>query len=191
MDKQVYLSRQDEIFDVLESGPQGLTGEEAARRLERYGRNILEKKGGVPLWRKFLVNFVHFFAIMLWVAAVLSFIGDMPELAIACIAVIVINGIFTFWQEFRAEKAIESLQKILPKRARVVRDGQEQDIDAEELVPGDLVVYEAGNSVSADARLIEAREMSVNNSALTGESEPQRRISEALDLERAVLADLP
>jgi magnesium-transporting ATPase (P-type) len=191
LDKQVYLSRQDEIFDVLESGPQGLTGEEAARRLERYGRNILEKKGGVPLWRKFLVNFVHFFAIMLWVAAVLSFIGDMPELAIACIAVIVINGIFTFWQEFRAEKAIESLQKILPKRARVVRDGQEQDIDAEELVPGDLVVYEAGNSVSADARLIEAREMSVNNSALTGESEPQRRISEALDLERAVLADLP
>ena len=191
MDSKVYLSRQEEVFGLLESGPEGLSSEEAQRRLQRYGRNVLEKRGGVPLWRKFLANFVHFFAIMLWVAAVLSWIGDMPELAIACVAVIVINGIFTFWQEFKAEKAIESLQKILPKRARVVRDGQERDIDAEELVPGDLVVYEAGNSVSADARLIEVREMSVNNSALTGESEPQRRIADALDSEKAVLADLP
>jgi len=191
VDSKVYLSRQEEVFGLLESGPEGLSSEEAQRRLQRYGRNVLEKRGGVPLWRKFLANFVHFFAIMLWVAAVLSWIGDMPELAIACVAVIVINGIFTFWQEFKAEKAIESLQKILPKRARVVRDGQERDIDAEELVPGDLVVYEAGNSVSADARLIEVREMSVNNSALTGESEPQRRIADALDSEKAVLADLP
>ncbi len=191
MDSKVFLTPEEQVYELLGSDPQGLTSTEAAARLEREGRNVLEKKRAVPLWRKFLVNFVHFFAIMLWVAAVLSFIANMPELAIACIAVIVINGIFTFWQEFRAEQAIESLQKILPKRVRVIREGTEQDIDAEELVSGDLVVFEAGNSVSADIRLVEAREMSVNNSALTGESEPQRRIYEALDVEKAVLADLP
>ncbi len=191
MDSKVYLTRQEEVFDLLGSGPQGLSSREAEKRLREHGRNVLEKRGGVPLWRRFLANFVHFFAIMLWVAAALSWVGDMPELAIACVAVIIINGIFTFWQEFRAEKAIESLQKILPKRARVVRDGREMDIDAEEVVPGDLVVYEAGNSISADARLISAMEMSVNNSALTGESEPQRRIADALGAEKAVLADLP
>ncbi len=191
LDKQFFQTQEEDVFGLLGSSPEGLTSGEAAARLEREGRNVLEKKRAVPLWRKFLVNFVHFFAIMLWVAAGLSFIADMPELGIACIAVIIINGIFTFWQEFRAEQAIESLQNILPKRTRVVRDGTEMDIDAEDLVSGDLVVFEAGNSVSADIRLVETREMTVNNSALTGESEPQRRISEALDIEHAVLADLP
>lgn len=142
------------------------------------------------MWRKFLVNFVHFFAIMLWIAAVLSFVAKMPELGYACIAVIIINGIFTFWQEFKAEKAIESLQKILPRKARVIRGGKETEVEAEDLVPGDLVLLEAGNNVSADARLIETREMMVNNSALTGESEPQRRIYEALDVDKAAIGDL-
>ncbi|MEW6553534.1 MAG: cation-transporting P-type ATPase [Actinomycetota bacterium] len=191
MDSKIYTVPEAQVFELLASNPEGLAPAEAARRLEQEGRNEIEKKRGTPLWRKLLVNFTHFFAIMLWFAAVLSFIADMPELGIACIAVIVINGIFTFWQEFKAERAIESLQKILPRRARVVRGGVEQEVDAEELVPGELVLLEAGNSISADARLIEAREMRVNNSALTGESEPQIRISEALGGGKAGLADLP
>ncbi len=190
MDEQVFRVAEDEVLELLDSTPEGLSPQEASKRLEEYGRNVLEKKRGTPMWRKFLVNFVHFFAILLWVAAALSFVADMPQLAYACIAVIIINGVFTFWQEFKAEKAIESLQKILPRKARVVRDGRETEIDAEELVPGDLVLFEAGNNLSADARLIEAREMMVNNSALTGESEPQRRIFEALDVDRAVVGDL-
>ncbi len=191
LENKIYAVPETAVFEYLDSSPNGLTSSEAAQRLENEGRNVIEKRRGMPLWQKFLLNFVHFFAVLLWVAAVLSFIADMPELGIACIAVIIINGIFTFWQEFKAEKAIESLQKILPRKARVLRDGVEQEVDAEELVPGELVLLEAGNSVSADARLVEAREMRVNNSALTGESEPQMRISEALGGGKASLADLP
>jgi len=190
LDKQVFHLPEDKVYELLGSTPEGLTAEEASKRLEKYGRNVLEAKRGTPLWRKFLVNFVHFFAIMLWIAAILSFVAKMPELGYACIAVIVINGIFTFWQEFKAEKAIESLQKILPRKARVIRAGKETEIEAEDLVPGDLVLLEAGNNLSADARLIEAREMMVNNSALTGESEPQRRIFEALGIDKAAVSDL-
>jgi Ca2+-transporting ATPase len=178
------------VFGLLGSSVEGIALEEAERRLEETGKNVLEAKRGTPMWRKFLVNFVHFFAIMLWIAAVLSFVAKMPELGYACIAVIIINGIFTFWQEFKAEKAIESLQKILPRKARVIRGGKETEVEAEDLVPGDLVLFEAGNNVSADARLIETREMMVNNSALTGESEPQRRIYEALDVDKAAIGDL-
>ena len=191
MDSRIYTTPESGIFELLGTAPEGLSSQDAARRLEEAGRNVIEKRRGVPLWRKFLLNFVHFFAILLWIAAGLSFVADMPELGIACIAVIVINGIFTFWQEYKAEKAIESLQKILPRKARVLREGLEQEIDAEGLVPGDLVLLEAGNSISADARLVEAREMRVNNSALTGESEPQMRISEALGEAKSSLADLP
>ena len=190
MDKKIFEVSEDQVFELLGSSQNGLTSEEANRHLLEVGRNVLEAKRGTPIWRKLLVNFIHFFAIMLWIAAILSFVAKMPQLGYACIAVIVINGIFTFWQEFKAEKAIESLQKILPKKARVIRDGEEKEIDAEELVPGDFVLFEAGNSVSADARLIESREMMVNNSALTGESEPQRRRFEALEIDRVAISDL-
>lgn len=191
MDKSVFTTSEEDVFALFGSSAEGLTEEEAARRLEEEGANVIEKKRGTPLWRKFLLNFIHFFAILLWVAAGLSFIIDMPELGIACIAVVVINGVFSFWQEYKAERAIESLQKILPKKARVVRDGVEKEVEAEHLVPGEIILLEAGNSVSADARLVEAREMRVNNSALTGESEPQLRISEALADRDASVADLP
>jgi len=191
LDKQIFQTPEEGVFELLDSSPKGLTAEEADKRLDESGRNILEKKRGTPLWRRFLYNFIHFFAAMLWIAAILSFgAAKLPELGFAIIAVIVINGVFTFFQEYRAERAIESLQRILPRRARVVRGGKEQEIDAEELVPGDLVLFEAGNSVSADIRLIDAREMTVNNSALTGESEPQRRVYEALGVEKAVVSDL-
>lgn len=137
-----------------------------------------------------LSNFVHFFAILLWVAAVLSFVAGMPELGYATIAVVVINAVFTFCQEFKAEKAIESLQKIMPRTARVLRGGEEGEVDAESLVPGDLMLLEAGNGISADARLVESSEIRVDNSALTGESEAQGRRSEALAASNAALADL-
>jgi P-type Ca2+ transporter type 2C len=190
MDKAIYAAPEDRVFELLESSPDGLRPDEAARRLDQYGHNVLEKKRGTPLWRKLVYNFLHFFAIMLWVAAALCFVADLAPLGYACIAVIIINAIFTFWQEFKAERALESLEKILPKKARVIRDGDEREIEADDLVPGDLMMLEAGNSISADARLIQVNEMRVNNSALTGESEPQSRRSEAMEAESAALADL-
>lgn len=191
MDRTVFATPEEDVYSLFDTSEQGLTTEEATRRLELYGHNVLEQKGKASIWGRFFFNFVHFFALLLWAAAGLSFVAKLPELAYACIAVVIINGIFTFWQEFKAEKAIESLQKILPRLARVVRNGEEQEIDAEELVPGDVMLLEAGNAISADARLVTVAEMGVNNSALTGESEPQRRLSNALDVEKAALADLP
>jgi potassium/sodium efflux P-type ATPase len=191
MDREIYSSSEDEAYSLLQSSPQGLRSDEAAHRLSEHGANLLEKKAGVPLWRRIFSQFTHLLAVLLWVAGILAIVSDSVPLGIACFAVIFINAAFSFWQEFRAEKAIESLEKILPKKARVLRDGEEQEIDAENLVRGDVVLLEAGNNISADARLVKTMEMQVDNSALTGESEPQSRRSEGLEVEAAALADLP
>ncbi len=191
MDSDIFQTGEQDVFGLLETSPEGLRPDEAGHRLTRYGPNVLEKKAGVPLWRRLLAQFTHLLAILLWVAGILAIVSDSVPLGIACFAVIVINAAFSFWQEFRAEKAVESLAKILPVKARVLRDGAEEEIDAETLVPGDVMLLEAGNSISADARLVRVMEMTVDNSALTGESEPQVRRSEGLDVETAALADLP
>ncbi|MBN2169144.1 MAG: cation-transporting P-type ATPase [Actinobacteria bacterium] len=190
MEKTVYSTAEEGVYLLLDSRPEGLSASEAEARLTSEGLNVLEKKRGTPLWKKFLSNFTHLFAIMLWIAGILAFFGKTPEVGYACFAVILINAVFTFWQEFKAEKAIESLQNILPKKVRVLREGQETEINAEELVPGDVVLLEAGNNISADARLVQVAEMQVNNSALTGESEPQNRRSDAIDFENVAIADL-
>jgi Ca2+-transporting ATPase len=191
MDKKVYSTDERDVCSLLDTTPGGLTSQASAERLEEFGHNVIEKKAAVPLWRKIAAQFTHLLAILLWAAGVFAILSDQVPLGIACFLVIVINAAFSFWQEFRAEKAVESLAKILPRKARVIRDTEEQEIEAETLVPGDLVILEAGNNVSADARLIEAMEMRSDNSALTGESEPQIRRSEAVDIEQAALADLP
>ncbi len=190
MDKQIYTVDEQRVYELLETSPKGLEPDEAARRLSQQGPNRIERKGAVPLWRKVVAQFTHLLAILLWLAGALAIISDSLPLGIACFLVIFINAGFSFWQEFRAEKAVESLANILPKKARVLRAGNEEDIDADMLVPGDVVLLEAGNSISADARLVRAMEMMVDNSALTGESEPQARRSEGLEVEGSP-ADLP
>lgn len=165
----------EQVFVALESREQGLTSEEAAQRLEQYGLNEIREIKGRPLILKFLENFYHLFAIMLWIAGGLAFVAEMPQLGWAIFAVIFINAIFSFWQEFRAEKATEALRRMIPHNSRVVRDGQTTMIPASELVPGDLIVLEEGDAISADARLVEEFELRTNNATLTGESEPVRK----------------
>ena len=165
----------EELFKLLGSGDQGLTSDEVAARSARYGPNEIREIKGRPLIFKFLENFYHLFAIMLWVGGALAFVGGMPELGWAIIAVIFINAIFSFWQEFRAEKATEALKHMIPRNAKVIRDGQPQQIPASGLVPGDLIVLEEGDAISADARLVEEFELRTNNATLTGESEPVRK----------------
>ena len=111
------------MLESLGSSRGGLTSEEAAKRLEQYGPNEIREIKGRPLILKFLENFYHLFAIMLWVGGVLAFVGGMPELGWAIFAVIFINAIFSFWQEFRAEKATEALKQMIPHNAKVIRDG--------------------------------------------------------------------
>src|SRR5450759_3615336 len=191
MDKEIYASDQQAVFSLLGTSAGGLDSKIAGERHEEYGETVLEKKRAVPLWKKIGAQFTHLLALLLWAAGIFAIYSDQWPLGIACFLVIVINAAFSFWQEFRAERAVESLAKILPRKARVMRNGEELEIDAEKLVPGDVIIFEAGNNVSADARLVEAMEMRVDNSALTGESEPQIRRSEGIDVEQAGLADLP
>jgi calcium-translocating P-type ATPase len=120
--------------------------------------------------RQLLTQFFHFFALLLWVAGGLAFLADLPELGIAIIGVIILNGVFAFIQEHRAEKAGEKLKEIVPRRSTVVRDGQPREIDSEDLVPGDLVVLSGGDRVSADMTAVETHSLKIDESILTGES---------------------
>lgn len=131
----------------------------------------------------------HFFAIMLWIASGLAFVGQMPQLGVAIIAVIVFNGLFSFAQEYRAERAIRTLSALLPETAVVRRDGHKTRVPSAELVPGDLVLLAEGDRISADARVIRSVGLKVDNSMLTGESEPVSRGDETLDRAPADIAD--
>jgi magnesium-transporting ATPase (P-type) len=133
---------------------------------------MLPPAKGVPVWRKLAGELTHFFAVMLWIAGVLAIIAGLPELGLAIFVVIVVNAVFAFAQEHRAERAAERLRDLLPRRATVVRDGRAVEIDAASLVSGDLVLLDAGDRVSADLQAVEAHQCRVDTSTLTGESIP-------------------
>ena len=181
----------EEALETLATSDGGLTEEEAQRRLEQYGPNEIREVKGKPLWVKFLSNFYHLFAIMLWVGGALSFVAQMPQLGWAIFAVIFINAIFSFWQEFKAEKATDALKRMIPHRAKVIRDGNVKEVDASEIVPGDIIVLEEGDNISADARLVEEFELRTNNATLTGESEPVRKTSSPHSDSRLTVVEMP
>lgn len=188
MENSDYFSLETEkIFIKLGVSKNGLSDEEAAKRLKEFGPNAIVAKRKRPLILKFFDNFVHLLAIILWVAAGLCFIPkvDMPQLGYAIILVIVINAVFSFLQEFRAEKALEALKNLIPSYSKVLRSGEIKDILSSELVPGDIIVLEEGDNVTADARLIEAYDIRTNNSVLTGESDPQRKNADPIQQENA------
>ncbi|MBI5467737.1 MAG: HAD-IC family P-type ATPase, partial [Deltaproteobacteria bacterium] len=178
--RSLYIPLQkDEVFRELETSGKGLTISEAQRRLKLTGPNTLKRIEKSPLLKDFLGNmFLNLFALLLWAGGAMSFVAGMPELGWAIFLVIVINALFSFWQEYRAERAVEALKRLLPKKVRVIRDGEEKEIDAVTLVPGDLIRLSEGDSVPADGRLVDAQEMRVDNSSLTGESKPVYKVSE-------------
>ena len=160
----------------------GLTAVEARRRLAEFGPNRVEEAKGESLALRLLREFVHLFALILWLAAGLAFIADfhdpgqgMAALGWAIIGVIAINGCFSFLQEYRAERAIAALKRLLPHQVTALREGVASRLPAEELVPGDVVLVSEGESVPADCRLIEAFAMRVNLATITGESLPKAR----------------
>ncbi len=153
--------------------PTGLTSTEATRRLQEFGRNELPEPTGTPVWRQLFAQLTHFFAAMLWVAGVLAIIGGLPELGVAIFIVIVVNALFAFAQEYRAEQAAARLKNLLPLQVTVVRDGSALLIDADGVVPGDLVVLTDGARVPADMICVESHGLLVDTSTLTGESVPE------------------
>ncbi|WP_240930482.1 cation-transporting P-type ATPase [Isoptericola sp. BMS4] len=148
----------------------GLSASEAAHRLRERGPNVLPRARPPSSARLAVAQLTHFFALLLWGAAVLAWVGGMPQLAVATVAVVIVNGAFAFAQEHRADRAGQRLLDLMPARATVVRDGRRRLIDARDVVVGDLLVLEAGDAICADARLAGADGFAVDASALTGES---------------------
>ncbi|HNL32712.1 MAG TPA: HAD-IC family P-type ATPase, partial [Pseudomonadales bacterium] len=169
----------DEALARLNTTAEGLSEAEAARRLASFGVNEMEASAREPLWRGAARQVTHFFALILWLAAALAFVAEhyqpgqgMATLGAAILGVIVINGAFSFWQEYRAERALDALQRLLPHAVRVQRAGVVRLAPARELVPGDVVLLGAGDQVPADCRVLEAYAARVNTATVTGEALP-------------------
>ncbi|WP_333492217.1 cation-transporting P-type ATPase [Streptomyces camelliae] len=177
----------EKVFAALDTSPRGLASADAAARRDRFGPNELPPAGHRGLWRDLVGQFTDLFAVVLLVASAITFLAyglqeprdvGTLQLAVAILGVVVLNAAIGFAQEYSAERTAESLQAMVPHTCRVLRDGERRELPARELVPGDVVVLEAGDAVSADCRLVEAHEASVNNAALTGESDAVGRTAD-------------
>ena len=178
----------ERLFDELKTSPEGLTSEEAKTQLKTYGFNMLVEKKQASIVYKFFVHFKDLFGILLLVASVLAAIGEMPELSLGILGVVLINVFFSMFQESRAEKAMQTLKHWMPEYAKVMRNGELTKIPVKEIVPGDIILLDEGDRVPADARLIEAFDLFTNNVPLTGESEPQPRSTKPAEVaDRAFL----
>jgi calcium-translocating P-type ATPase len=163
----------------------GLTSQEAERRFREYGPNRVEQVRRKPWPLRLLQEFVQFFSIILWIAAALAFLAEwsspgegMARIGYAIVIVILISGIFSFWQEYRNERTLAVLQNLLPQQVKVLRDSAISQLTVEQLVIGDIILLGAGDNVPADCRLIEAFDVRVNDATITGESLPKARDSQ-------------
>lgn len=190
----------DEVYTSLLSSPKGIDTAEARRRLAEHGLNEIQEMARRSMASRLIAQFTHFLALLLWFAAALCFLSEylhpgegLLRLGLAILAVLFINAIFTFIQEYRAENAVKELRKLLPFRVTVVRDGIDHEIDARQVVPGDLITLREGDKVPADARVIHSSRLTVNNASLTGESHSRLLSSsvsdqEAIDSQNLVFA---
>ncbi|WP_152903894.1 cation-translocating P-type ATPase [Streptococcus sp. 263_SSPC] len=174
--KPVYLQSIEDVFKEVQSSPSGLSSQEAASRLEKYGANTLQEGKKKSLLEKFVDQFKDFMILVLLLAAVVSMFAHQgepdPTDAIIILAVVLLNAVLGVFQESKAEEAIEALKKMASPVASVLRDGHVEHIKGEDIVVGDVVILEAGDVVPADMRLFEVNTVKIEESALTGESVP-------------------
>ncbi len=184
------------VYGELGTRAQGLSDAEVEERTKKYGKNEITKEKKTPLWKVFIENFISPMALLLWVAGILSFVSSfigegtqslgpfkdaqMLYLAIAIWLVNIINGVFSFMQQFKAGKMTDALAKMLPQYARVIRNGEETRISAGDLVPGDIMILAEGDRISADARILMCDDLTCTQSALDGEATPSRKTHEPL-----------
>jgi len=162
----------EEVFQTLQTRHQGLTEEEANRRLSEFGYNELKERKKVTALQIFLSQFKDVFVIMLLVAIFISGLtGEITD-AITISVIVVLNAVVGFIQEYRSEKALEAMKRLTAPKAKIIRDGREVVIPAREVVPGDIAILESGDSIPADARLMEAANLKTDEAVLTGESIP-------------------
>jgi P-type Ca2+ transporter type 2C len=171
----------DDVIEKTGTNPgEGLGGEEVKKRLDRHGRNVIPKGKKRSAWKRLLVQFQNTLIYILLIAAVITALIEHWIDMWVILAVVIINAVIGFIQEGRAEKALESLEKMLSIEAEVIRDGNKSTVDAEELVPGDIVKLKSGDKIPADVRLIESKNFQVEESPLTGESVAVDKDTEAV-----------
>ncbi len=181
--KPAYLLETDAVLAQLQTSQKGLGAAEAQQRLEQYGPNRLETVHKESLLHRYLRQYKDLMILLLLGSAVITFILEDQRTTVVLLALVLFNTIIGFTQEFKAEKLMESLEKLVVASARVIRDGKTSEVASTELVPGDIVYIEAGVSVPADLRIIQETELQTNDFALTGESNPSRKFPHAITQE--------
>lgn len=188
MDKQWKLS-QEELLQELNSSMNGLTAEEAKKRLEQYGYNKLQEGKRKGVLQVFAEQFADLLVVILIIAAIISALTGGLEGTIVILAVLILNAILGTVQHFKAQKSLDSLKAMAAPNARVIRDGQKMEVPAAELVPGDILLLEAGDVTAADGRVLQNFSLQVSESALTGESENVNKIDTPIDQDELPLGD--
>ena len=179
MTSPIYSQRVPEVYAALDSSPRGISAAEAKARLSLYGANLLLAQPKPSLLSKFSVHSLHPTAVLLWGAGLVALLVGEEGLALIIWAIILINAAFSFWQEHRAEEALEALKRLLPDFTRVMRAGEEMMVPASEIVPGDILVLAEGDRIPADARVVESFGLRTNDANLTGEAIPARKYADA------------
>lgn len=185
-----YKLSKDELLSQLETDPEkGLTNEEVRARLEKYGHNELQEEEGKSFLTKLKEQFADFLILILIGAALVSFfVGERTD-AVVILAIVVINALLGIYQEGKAEKALEALKQMASPTAKVIRNGHIEVVPSKSLVPGDIVILEAGDIVASDLRLLESSNLQIEEASLTGESVPVDKDSDFITQEDVSLGD--
>ncbi len=184
-----YQMSEEEILQSLQVGRKGLTAEQAEERVREHGRNVLQESKKKSALQIFLEQFQDLLVIILIVAAVISMVSGNPESTVVIFAVIILNAILGTVQHEKAEKSLDSLKALSSPVAKVRRNGKKMEIDSREVVPGDILLLEAGDLVVADGRVVESYSLQVNESSLTGESTNVDKKAVRLTEDKVALAD--
>ncbi len=177
--RPIYTLKAAEVYQAMESSPMGITSADVTARLALYGRNLLKEKAKKSAWREFLEFISHPLALLLWLAGAVTLVIGEYGLGIVIWALILANAGFSFWREHRAEQAMDALRNLLPTYTRVIRDGLETQLPADQVVPGDLLVLAEGDNVPADGRVVEEFGLRANESTLTGDAVAARKSADA------------
>jgi len=183
------LSIEEALHELNSDMHQGLSAEEAAKRLNEVGRNELAGKPPLPLWKRFLNQFKDFLIIILLISAVISGVLGETVNAVAILAIVILNAILSLVQEGRAEQALTALKKMTIPVSTVIRDGKTVRVPSPELVPGDIIVLAAGDLIPADLRLLDSVNLKIDESPLTGESVPVEKHAEKSVAQNATVGD--
>ena len=186
MDKHYYSLNEKEVLRLFKTSKKGLTEEEAKNRLEKYGTNEIDKIKRISPLKIFVRQFTSFITIILLAAILISLLVGERLDAIIILVIVILNGLFGFVQEYKAEKAIEALKKLTALKAKVIRAGKEKEIDSKELIPGDIILLETGSKIPADSRLLQIVVLEIDEASLTGESVPSKKITDSIDGETSV-----